>query len=312
MRVGNVFRIVGGMALVSAVLGCQAETTGGDEDLASSEAQLASCAAPALGTGSVCRLPGGQLQFQVTLPAGQQYVELFVRQNGVQNVASAIQASGVESADGSTTYALVRSGYAAADQVEYRFYSYRPASPGVFTPGPAEAVWYGFARLPVVKDAAAIYSSYGTGPSADRNFGGAASVDIGEYHLTSEGLFGYALAGIPAGAAITGAELVIPAAYAPGGFVVHLRLHQVTAPWSESTVTWNNKPARAFVRDVVVDTTGESRLDVTAQVAAALAAGEVSFVLQPSSLEPSVDNVFIDAKEKPGGAPTWLDISWTT
>ncbi len=301
--------LLGGLALAASLAACQPED---DESLDSVHRALAACVAPALQTGNVCGAGGGQLIFQVTLPGDQQYVEVFARQNGVQNVATAIHASGVGNGDGTTTYSFSRSGYAASDRVEYRFYSYRPGAPCVFTPGTAEATWYGhIGAVPVSKDAAVIASSYGTGPVPNRNFGGAATVDIGEYHLTSEGLFGYALAGrVPSGATVQRAELVIPAADSPGGSTVTLRLNQVSAPWSESTVTWNNKPAYGFVGEVAVHEGVENHLDVTGQVAAALASGEVSFALQPSQASSSVDNVFIDAKEKPGGAPTSLSVHW--
>jgi hypothetical protein len=47
---------------------------------------------------------------------------------------------------------------------------------------------------------------------------------------------------------------------------------------------------------------------VTAEVAAA-AGGDISFALQPSPSAPSTDNVFIDAKEKVGGQPTYLELT---
>ena len=256
-------------------------------------------------------LVAGDRTFEVTLPSGQQYVEVFVRQNGIQNVATAIQASGVDNGDGTTTYALTRAGYAASDAVEYRFYSYLPGSPGVFTPGPIENAWYGQAAIPVTQDAAVVYSSLGTGPAAGRNFGAQPSVDVGEYHLTSEGLFGYSLAGrVPSGATITGAAWLVPAAYAPGGPVVHLRLNRVTTPWAESTVTWNSRPAYVFSREIELTSGAANRVDVTAEVAAAAASGTVSLAVQPSPAHSSTDNVFIDAREKVGGAPTSLLVTW--
>jgi hypothetical protein len=89
------------------------------------------------------QLPDGAARFEVTLPSGQAYVELFVRQNGVQNTAQAIQASGVSLKDkpGYSRYSYQRGAFKAGDKIEYRFYSYRPSSPGVFSPGPAEMVW---------------------------------------------------------------------------------------------------------------------------------------------------------------------------
>jgi hypothetical protein len=99
------------------------------------------CPRPSLGSGNSCSPADGTLKLQVTLPAGQAYVEVFSRQNGVQNVATNIVSSASDNGDGSATYSLERTGYAASDKVEYRFYSYLPSSPGVFTPGVAEQVW---------------------------------------------------------------------------------------------------------------------------------------------------------------------------
>jgi hypothetical protein len=301
------FSTVSGMAVAATLAGCAMDT---DTEVADVEAAITACGAPALGTGAVCEAGGGELTFQVTLPSGQQYVEVFARQNGVQNVAAAIQGSGVVHADGTTTYALTRGGYAAGDAVEFRFYSYQPASPGVFTPGPAESVWYtpiaaSTVTVPVAKDAAVIASSYGTGPVPNRNFGSAATVDIGEYHLVSEGLFGYSLAGV---GAVSAAELVIPAASVPGASTVQLRLNVVTSAWDEATVTWNTRPSYQLVREITLAPYAENRIDVTAEVAAA-AGADISFALQPSPSAPSTDNVFIDAKEKVGGQPTYLELT---
>jgi hypothetical protein len=99
-------------------------------------------------SGTACnqfieQLSNGDLRFSVTFPQPQFYVEVFSRKNGVQNVAQNIVASEVANSGGGYTYSLVRaaSKYAAGNNVEVRFYSYRSGQPGVFTPGPAEAVW---------------------------------------------------------------------------------------------------------------------------------------------------------------------------
>jgi hypothetical protein len=300
------------IALGSSLIGCVMDTAAQDTTATDELLLSAACAAPAAGTGAVCDAGDGRLTYQVTLPSGQQYVEVFARQNGVQNLATAIQAGGVDHGDGTTTYALTRDGYAASDRVEYRFYSYLPGSPGVFTPGPVEARWYGGAvttSVPVSQDAAVIYASLGTGPAANRNFGGQPSVDVGEYHLTSEGLFGYSLLGIPAGATVVRAEWVLPTVYAPGGPTVTLRLNRVVDAWSESAVTWNSKPAYGYLRDVQLTSGVVNRIDVTAEVAAALASRSLTLAVQPST-QPTIDNVFIEAREKGGSGPTSLSITW--
>jgi hypothetical protein len=90
------------------------------------------------------RLTNGDMLFQVTFPARQAYVEAFVQQNGVQNVAGNIVGSGVANADGTFTYARVvpASRYRQGDTIRVRFYAYQAGRPGVFTPGPAESVWF--------------------------------------------------------------------------------------------------------------------------------------------------------------------------
>ena len=171
-------------------------------------------------------------------------------------------------------------------------------------------------HVPVAADAAVIYSSLGVGPAANQNFGDATTVDIGEYQLQSEGLFAYALAaaGVPAGATVSKAELVIPRVYAPGAPVVTLRLNRIAAAsaWSEATVTWNTRPSHELLGEVMVTSALENRLDVTGPVAAAVAASaaEIGFALQTSPAA-TIDNVFIDAKEKSDGQPTWLEVHWS-
>jgi hypothetical protein len=100
-------------------------------------------------TASLIRLPSiratnlgnGSVELAVVLPSDQAYVEVFVRQNGIQNVAQNIVGSEQNNGDGTSTYSYVRNGYSASDAMDYRFYSYLPSSPGVFTPGPIENVW---------------------------------------------------------------------------------------------------------------------------------------------------------------------------
>jgi hypothetical protein len=90
------------------------------------------------------RLPNGDMQYAVTLPGRQAYVEAFVQQNGVQNVAGNIVATGVDNRDGTFTYSRVVSAgsYRQGDVIRARFYSYQSGKPGVFTPGPAQGVWF--------------------------------------------------------------------------------------------------------------------------------------------------------------------------
>jgi hypothetical protein len=301
--------------LTVACMAAPADTT----DLEGASSALAACADPASGAGAICDLGAGKLRFSVTLPSGQQYVEVFSRQNGVQNVATNIVANAQKHADGTTTYSLERGSYAQGDLIEYRFYSYLPRSPGRFTPGPQERIWQSFSvpceqpSEPVVldetvaKDASLIYSSYAYGVVPDRNFGANTSVDVATYHHDSWALFGYSLAGLDGAQTVTKAELVIPALSTASGPTGSFTLYGVTdsTSWSELTVTRNTAPAATEFGVFTVGSSGENRLDVTALVAAALQSGqgEVSFLLKPIE-----NNLFIDAKERVGGRPTYLHV----
>lgn len=106
------------------------------------------CAEPPGTPGNACggfieQLPNGDLSFSVTYPRPQAYVEVFVRQNGTQNVAHNIVQSRVDNPDGTFTYTHIApaNNYESGDSVIGRFYSYEVSSPGVFTPGPIEWVW---------------------------------------------------------------------------------------------------------------------------------------------------------------------------
>jgi hypothetical protein len=90
------------------------------------------------------RLANGDMLYSVTLPGRQSYVEAFVQQNGVQNVAGGITGSGVDNGDGTFTYSrtVPASRYRLGDLIKVRFYWYQAGKPGVFTPGPAENVWF--------------------------------------------------------------------------------------------------------------------------------------------------------------------------
>ena len=116
---------------------------GYDGTILTSKSDADNCKATNIGNGTIA--------FEVTLPTSQQYVEVFVRQNGLQNVAQNIADNAVYNNDGTYTYKVIRSGYNAGNIVEYRFYSYAPNSPGVFTPGPIENSWNKLIVAPLIK-----------------------------------------------------------------------------------------------------------------------------------------------------------------
>ncbi len=130
------FLVVTAMWVLGVSLaGCSGVDVGAEEVGQSGPSQLTvPYSATDLGSGSV--------QYTVTLPSGQHYVELFARKNGVQNTAHEITSSGLPNGDGTATYSFVKTGYKAGDAVEYRFYSY--IGRAVFTPGPAQTAWVSF------------------------------------------------------------------------------------------------------------------------------------------------------------------------
>jgi hypothetical protein len=93
--------------IVASLLGCSGAEP--SRETASSSHALATCAEPALGDANVCDLGGGQLKYQVTLASKQAYVEVFSRQNGIQNLATNIVSSESAHADGTSTYSYVKS-----------------------------------------------------------------------------------------------------------------------------------------------------------------------------------------------------------
>ena len=101
--------------------------------LTSKSIAINSCKATVIGNNTI--------EFEIQSPTSQQHVEVFVRQNGIQNVAQNIVDNVVYNNDGTVTYKLTSSGYNIGDVVEYRFYSYALNSPTEFTPGPVENSW---------------------------------------------------------------------------------------------------------------------------------------------------------------------------
>ena len=93
-------------------------------------------------TSSATDLGDGTLEYAIVLPSGQAFVQLFVRQNGIQNIALDITHLATDLGDGTTRYALtINDYYKVGEILEYRFYHYLPNSPGLFTPGPIENEW---------------------------------------------------------------------------------------------------------------------------------------------------------------------------
>jgi hypothetical protein len=166
--------------------------------------------------------------------------------------------------------------------------------------------------VPVFKDAQIVLSSVGGGGPND-NFGQAPDVVIGTQQITSRGLFGYALLGVPTTANVTKAELVIPPVESiPGGrFTGALAKVNDSASWLETTVTWNTQPTATDLGirfTLQLPSPTSARIDVTSIVAQAVrgAEGQISFLVSPVDL-----NAFIWSKENTSGAqPTSLHVEY--
>jgi len=101
------------------------------------------CDYPDAGNMKLTIQPDGSVTYSITFDHLQAYVELFAKKDGLQNIALNIVGSQINNPDGTYTYTYTTAPnmYEQGSQIQYRFYSYEPSSPGVFTPGPTENVW---------------------------------------------------------------------------------------------------------------------------------------------------------------------------
>lgn len=87
----------------------------------------------------ISELANGNIKFEVTYAEPKEYVEVFIKQNDIQNAALDITNSVIANVDGTYSYHLVRAGYAAGDLVNARFYSHangvQEFTPTQFLPG---------------------------------------------------------------------------------------------------------------------------------------------------------------------------------
>jgi hypothetical protein len=92
------------------------------------------------GTGpSLTKNANGSVTFTVVFKSEQKYVEVFSTQNGIQNVANAMQVTRLT--DGSYRYSHTASGYKSGDQIRFRLYVVSAEGQATFLPGPGEQVW---------------------------------------------------------------------------------------------------------------------------------------------------------------------------
>lgn len=158
--------------------------------------------------------------------------------------------------------------------------------------------------IPVSKDAQVTYQSKACPYPTCPNEGSSSSIVIGNYEITSEGLFGFTLASIPASANILSASLHLPTGSSPfGSQEIALSVFKLTdnTAWTESTVVWDNKPSfdTPAIGSVSFVMPGPaSPLDVTAAVQSEFnkAAKSIGFRVTASL------NVFLNSKEAVSGS----------
>jgi hypothetical protein len=87
----------------------------------------------------ISELANGEIKFEVTYTEPKDYVEVFIKQNDVQNIATDITNSVTANVDGTYSYQLIHPGYAAGDLVAARFYGHsngiQEFTPAQFIPG---------------------------------------------------------------------------------------------------------------------------------------------------------------------------------
>ncbi len=123
--------------------------------------------------------------------------------------------------------------------------------------------------------------SYVHESNASSNYGSSTSVYVKtEAGVNRHGYFKFNLSGV---SGVTSARLRV---YGSASSTTTLSAYQTTDGWSESTLTWTNRPAvGSLVGSVPINTTAQyNELDVTSYVSAqASGDGTVSFVLQESA-----------------------------
>jgi uncharacterized protein YxeA len=92
---------------------------------------------PAGGSPFITELANGKILFTLKTNTRQDYVEIFVRKNGIQMISQEITANHIPSQG---AYEFTDTGYKKGDKIEVRFYTHANGAMQ-FIPGRAEQVW---------------------------------------------------------------------------------------------------------------------------------------------------------------------------
>ncbi|KAL0489999.1 panB [Acrasis kona] len=171
------------------------------------------------------------------------------------------------------------------------------------------------------KDAQVTRSSYGGCgvPCPDAKQGTATTINIGSYHLSSSGLFGYFLAPLNKDCSITKAELVFPKdafISSAGSGQAILQISKLDGSnWTEDSVTYNTKPSTVgpqlgtiVIGDQLNVNLIPGPLDVTGAVITSLNQGEQEFGVEASTS--NGNSVFLNSREKGEEHATFLNIQF--
>ncbi len=161
--------------------------------------------------------------------------------------------------------------------------------------------------LPVTKDASVIRSSYCCGLVADRNFGGASTVDAGQYHHESKALFGFDTASVKPSIRVAKVEFVIASAQISGPSPASFILSGSTEAWDEMAVTWNTKPVASKITNVSLVSANQNFIDITQAFMEflSLSREDLTLILESDGTA----NVFVTSKEADPTAAAYLLIT---
>lgn len=184
----------------------------------------------------------------------------------------------------------------------------KPLSAAIFVAGFASSLNVQAVEAPLQAD------SYSTSNFATSNYGAAVNLKV---NANSDGLFLFDLSALPVGTTTTNISkatlfIWVNSVITPGS----LEVAEITSPWTEATVTWNNLPTvnPPIAVSVPANQSGSYvAVDVTplAQVWAEKPVANFGLLVRPDAANPGT-SVLIDSKENTVTShPAYIDIALT-
>jgi hypothetical protein len=167
--------------------------------------------------------------------------------------------------------------------------------------------------IPVSKDTQITRESKACAYPTCPNEGSSPTIVVGNYEITSKGLFGFNLAPyIPSGSTVTHATLQLPGGSSPfSSTPITVTAYTLLSDFNEMTVVWDTAPAFGpSVGTTQFQYPGplSAPIDVTTQVQTQFAGSKIigfGVEAQPPY------NVFFDSREAPSGTPASLTVEYT-